>query len=843
MELMDKLRKEHRIPIKNHMQSLSQKEIEKIRFLLTGRRHKLPIKRPIKKAQAKATTTALVTGKTQGKTQGKLQGQKPIQKQGKLQSKSQVKKLADSSVASVPLTPNSVELEALPALRTGIIRRKKVSTKPLPAIEKSQQIGGQGVSANKPLSSQGGGGATPVPSKEGERHIRPGLVASTGADILKKINESLELVPDAKVENKKLKKIADKVQGVRQFRATDFRKREMIFQPKKKRTTITGGKSTVITQPKAHKRLLKMYGTISIDELSHLMGVKKHIVMNRIKKEGLLQDPTTMQALLYEDAVLIADLFNFEIKNLSQTKEDLLTTLAFGDLKAKSEVKAPVVTVMGHVDHGKTTLLDTIRKSRVVHKEAGGITQHIGAVSVPVKNSFVTFIDTPGHAAFTNMRARGVKLTDIVVVVVAADDGVQPQTIEAVRHAQNAKVPIIVAMNKVDLEGIDLDKVKKQFMELNLTPEEWGGDTIFCSVSAKTGKGVQGLLEHIHLLADVHELKANPKRSAIGIVIESCVRKGRGQVISVLVQDGTLKTGQTLLIGDQVERVKRMTDDQGQVISTAPPGKPVEISGFHHPAGIGDNFYVVKSEKDAKRWLQQKKLLSKEEAPLPSSEELLFQTHVDKTKTLPIILKTDVAGSTEAITYSLNQINTEEVKSKIIHAHLGAVNENDVLLAEAGKAVILCFNVGVDSKARQLITQKGIVLKSYDVIYKLLSEVEALMAALLDPEVKEVFGGKAEVKQVFRLSQSQVVAGCRVMKGQIQKDHFIRVLRDNELLCETKINSLKHFKQAVKSVAEGGECGIGVMQFNQFQPGDVLEGFEKTYIKRTKLNSIKQPSN
>ena len=384
-------------------------------------------------------------------------------------------------------------------------------------------------------------------------------------------------------------------------------------------------------------------------------------------------------------------------------KDDIIRSLSFGDLSAEKQNKAPVVTVMGHVNHGKTTLLDYIRKSRVAVQEAGGITQHIGAYSVPVGKSFVTFIDTPGHSAFTAMRARGAKVTDIVVIVVSADDGVQPQTVEAVNHAKSAKAPVIVAVNKVDLPASDVEKTKKQMMEHDLVPEEWGGDTVFCSVSALKGEGVGELLEHIQLVAEMHELKANPHRSALGVVIESRLEKGRGLVMTLLVQDGTLESGQVLIADNQVGRVRQMTDDMGRRVSSAVPGQAVEVSGFNHFVQVGETFYVVKNEKSARKLLLERKKEKEERKEKLSVEELLFKAHTNTVKTLNIILKTDVAGSQEALTWSIEKLNTDKVQAKIIHAGPGRLSESDVLLAVTAGAKILCFNVGVDTKAQQII--------------------------------------------------------------------------------------------------------------------------------------------
>ena len=804
VDLVDKLRREWNIPVKNHMQKLNAADMEKIRSFLAKEQQKtvksvIKKKSPVKKAVVKKPAVS-------------------------------VRRVSEDSAA----TPTQPDLESVPVLRTGIIRRKKIAVKSItsaPATEKKKDSRSVVKKAAANLSMA-----------EAIRPIRSGLVPGESVDILKKINESIGLSEsEVEIEKKKVKKASADRQGQgRQFRATDFRKREMIFQPKKKRLFAgASGKSTIITKPKTHKRVLKIYNTISIEDLSHKMGVKKQNLLNRARKEGLWKENESLiQDVPYETAALIASLFDFEVKNLSKKEEDIMTVLAFGNLTAEKKTKPPVVTVMGHVDHGKTTLLDFIRKSRVAGAEAGGITQHIGAYSVPVSNSFVTFIDTPGHSAFTALRARGSQITDIVVIVVAADDGVQPQTIEAINHAKSAKAPIIVAVNKIDLAAADVERVKKQMTKQELTPEEWGGETIFCPLSARTGKGVKELLEHIHLLAEVHELKANPLRSGVGVVMESRLQKGRGQIMTLLVQDGTLKKGQVILAGRQVGRVRQMTDDKGQIISAAEPGRAVEVSGFNGMVLAGDKFYVVKSEKEARKWLAESSHQSQStENPLSdvSAEDLLLKAHVQQIKTLNVVLKTDVTGSIEAIKYSLGTMNTDEVKSQVIHSSQGVANENDVLLAHAGAAVILCFNVGLDPKARRLAVEKNVMVKSHKVIYELLEDVESMMAELLDPEIKETFSGRAEVRQVFHISNIGTVAGCYVSKGKISNDHFIRVIREEKILHEEKISSLKHLKQSIKTVSEGQECGIGLSKYKDFKPGDTLESFIKTEIKRKKL--------
>ena len=796
VDLLDQLRTRHNMPFKNHMQSLSDEDVEKIRAVFD---QKSKITSTIKKKSAV------------------IRKRKPsIPKTSAVSSK------------------ESDQQKVTPILRTGVIRRKIKTVEETAAVVDHTKETVQSASIKEEdkkedqQSVSTGGNLT-------NRHIRPGLVAGENQDVLKKISETVESPEE---EKKKIKKVLDKENQLQQFRATDFRKREVIFQPKKKRLSAgMSGKKTQITTPKSHKRLIKMYdNNISIEDLSHQMGIKKKVFIQKIKNEGLLSDSNIPSEFDYDTTVVISSSFGFEVKNMIKNKDEIIESLFYGNLSAEKKHKPPVVTVMGHVDHGKTTLLDYIRKSRVAHKEEGGITQHIGAYSVPVGDSFVTFIDTPGHSAFTAMRARGAKVTDIVVIVVAADDGAQPQTIEAINHAKNAKVPIIVAVNKVDLPTANVDQTKKQLMEQELVPEEWGGDTIFCSISALKGEGVKELLEHIQLVAEVHELKANPDRSAMGVVIESRLEKGRGWVMTLLVQDGTLTAGQILIADNQVGRARQITNDIGRFISSAGPGMPVEISGFDQPIKVGESFYAVKSEKEARRLLaKQKDEIDVDDTKELSMEELLLKAHKSKVKVLNIILKTDVVGSMEAIKYSIEQLNTEEVEAKIIHSSLGSVNENDVLLASTSSVVLLCFNVTVDVKAQKLIQEKSLSVKSYKVIYGLLKDVETMMAGLLDPEIQETFGGQVEVQQIFPISKVGVIAGCKVLKGKIASHHLIRLKREGNVIYQGKIGSLRRFKQSAKEVSEGQECGIGIHQHKDLQLGDIIESFVQTEIKKESL--------
>ena len=790
VQLLEKLRKEHNMAVKNHMQNLSKEEVKKIKSFFS----------PQKTESTK----------------------KPA-----VQKRKRVIKKSASSAKTVPTA-----LEKKPVMKKGVIRRRGESTKAKPKSVTKKK----GSKENK-ASLQNQTNTSSASHQIEQSNLTSGESATSP---LKNINEFIDIT---EAEKKKAKKVSlEKENQNQSFRATDFRKREVIFQPKKKRpVSMLSSKKTQITTPKSHKRLIKMYDKlISIEDIAHQMGMKKQVVVQKIKKENLLPDVSFSSTFDYETAEVIASFFGFEVRNMLKGKEELIKSLCFGNLKAKKQNKAPVVTVMGHVNHGKTSLLDYIRKSRVASQEAGGITQHIGAYSVSVGPSFVTFIDTPGHEAFSAMRARGAKVTDIVVIVVAVDDGVQPQTVEAISHAKQAKAPIIVALNKVDIASSKIEQTKKQLMEHDLTPEEWGGNTVFCPISALKGDGIKDLLEHIQLLAEVNELKANSDRSAMGFIIESRMEKGRGCVMTLLIQDGTLQAGQTIIADNQVGRVRQMTNDINQVVSSAKPGRAVEISGFNQITRVGEPFYAVKNEKLARRFIAEQEDMAKKESEkkpsLPSVEELLLKTHENKTKTLNLVIKADVVGSLEAIKYSIENLKTKEVSAQIIHAGLGTVNESDIILATTAKACVLAFNSGVAPKAQKLVQEKSVSIKSYTIIYDLLKEVESLMAGLLDPDIQESFGGRAEIQELFPVSNVGLIAGCKVQKGKIGSHHLARLIRDNNLVYQGKISSLKRFKQSVKEVLEGQECGVGFSSYKDLKVGDIIESFTQKEIKRTTLS-------
>ncbi|MBU3189258.1 translation initiation factor IF-2 [Clostridium bowmanii] len=497
--------------------------------------------------------------------------------------------------------------------------------------------------------------------------------------------------------------------------------------------------------------------------------------------------------------------------------------------------KPAVVTVMGHVDHGKTSLLDCIRKSKVTETEAGGITQHIGAYTVNINGEKITFLDTPGHEAFTAMRARGAQITDIVILVVAADDGIMPQTTEAINHCKAAKVPMIVAINKMDRPGANVDKVKQELTEYGLVAEDWGGDTICVPVSAHTKEGIDTLLEMVLITAEMLELKANPSRSAKGTVIEAKLDKGRGPLATLLIQNGTLNTGDSIIVGSTYGRIRAMFDDKGNKIKTAGPSIPVEILGLSEVPEAGDRFNVVKDEKTARNMAETRKSKSREEhfkaSNRVSMENLYSQIQEGSVKELGVIVKADVQGSVEAVRQSLEKLSTDNVKVRVIHSGVGAITETDVTLAAASNAIIIGFNVRPDNNAAVTSEKEKVEIKTYRVIYDALDDIKAAMLGMLDPVYKEVVLGRVEIRQIYKVSNVGTIAGSYVLTGKITRNSSVRVLRNGIVITESTLASLKRFKDDAKEVAAGYECGLSVEKFNDIKEGDILEAFIMEEVK------------
>ena len=645
---------------------------------------------------------------------------------------------------------------------------------------------------------------------------------------LDKYDEKLDkFVPEAanlNVGKQKIKKKNTRDQG-QQDRRNGGRGRNDQRKPR--------GQQQPAFKPKPVQLSITVPDEITVGELAARMKISAGEVIKKLMGMGLMV--TVNQVIDYDSAYLVADEFKIKVsKEVVLSIEDRLIDDS-ADKEEDLKPRAPVVVVMGHVDHGKTSLLDAIRNTHVTAGEAGGITQHIGAYRVTVQGKEITFLDTPGHEAFTAMRARGANLTDVAVLVVAADDGIMPQTVEAINHAKAAGVTIIVAINKIDKPGADPDRVKQELTQYELVPEEWGGDTICVPVSAVKGTGINELLEMIILSADMMELKANPSRAAKGVVIEAKLDKGRGAVATVLVQNGTLKNGDIVIAGTATGRVRMMTNDKGERVNEAGPSFPVEIMGLSEAPNAGDVFNAVADERMARELVEQRKHQEKEEAFKKEAKvnlDDLFSQIGSGIKTFNIIVKADVQGSAEAVKQSLVKLSNDEVKVAVIHAGVGGITESDVMLAAASNALIIGFNIRPDKKALDAAARDGVEIRTYRIIYECIEEIEAAMKGMLAPKFREDIIGHAEVRQTIRVPNVGTIAGSYVTDGRITRHALIRVLRDNVVIFEDKIASLKRFKDDVREVAQSFECGIGLEKFNDIKVGDVLEAYVMEEIEQ-----------
>jgi len=888
LALMDKLR-EWKLPVKSHMATLDEKLISEIRTRLqTEQEAKAPAKgkkttvkkaapkakeakseeAPEKKkpaAKAKAPAKKVVAKKAAAPTAApakkavaKKAGPGVIRRKAGYEKEEEAKLEAAAAEeaalaaaqeqATAEMSAEAVEATAptgaedtsarpvhIPKQRGNIIGRmdlKRVTPQtsgPRGGGDRDQGGDRQGpAGSNFPMGGAGQQNVPGRPPRSNQRAIRTGFVAQTAT-------EGDEQDEIAAALEKKKKAAGGRETEEKVFTATEFRKREVIFQPKKKKSNLGRDvKRTQVTTPKASKRIVKMYETIKVGDLALQMGLKATEIIKKLMANGVMA--TVNMDLDFDTVSLIVPEFGWEAQNVHKTVEELLDVNAFGDLKAELVPRPPVVTVMGHVDHGKTTLLDSIRKADVASGEAGGITQHIGAYSVELESGQkVTFLDTPGHEAFTSMRARGANATDIAIIVVAADDGLMPQTAEAINHAKAAGVPIIIAVNKMDRPGANPDRIKQQLTEFEIVPEEWGGSNIFCEVSALKKTGIKELLEQILVQAEVLELKANPKRSGTGLVIESRMEKGRGAVATILVQDGTVEVGQDIVVGETSGRVRSMMDDTGKTVKSIGPGFPVEISGIPEVPKAGDRFDIMSDEEKASQVANQRKATAAkalENQPKLTLDQIFAKVKAGDVKELAVILKADVAGSMEAIRGMIEKMGNEEVKVKIIHAAIGGISESDVLLASTAKGLVIGFNVRPDGAAQRLAKEKNIEVKTYSIIYEMQDELKKALSGLLTPEFVEKSLGRAEVRNTFTLPKAGTIAGCAVVDGKIARSSQLRLVRDGKIIYEGKVSSLKRFKDDAKEVAAGFECGIGIENFNDIKVGDVIESFTKEQIVR-----------
>lgn len=576
--------------------------------------------------------------------------------------------------------------------------------------------------------------------------------------------------------------------------------------------------------------------TITVKELAEKLNKPNAEVIKTLMFEGVMAGVN--QEINFEIASKVAE--KFEVEAYKKEEEEILEEFEEEEIDTDAlEKRPPIITVMGHVDHGKTSILDAIRKAKVASGEAGGITQHIGAYTVDFNNQKLTFLDTPGHEAFTAMRARGAQVTDVVILVVAADDGIMPQTAEAISHCKAAKVPMIVAINKIDREGANVDRVKQELTEYGLVVEDWGGDIIAVPVSAKTGEGMDTLLEMVVLTSEMQELVANPQRKAKGTVIEAKLDKGRGAVASLLVQDGTLNSGDSILVGNTYGRIRAMFDDEGKKIKSAGPSIPVEVLGLSEVPAAGDRFIVVKDEKTARQMAESRVSKQRQEnfnsSNRVSLEDLYSQIKEGKVKELSAIVKADVQGSVEAIKTSLEKLSTEDVKVRVIHGGVGAITETDVTLAAASNALIIGFNVRPTINAVAIADKEEVSIKTYSIIYEAIEDVKSAMIGMLDPIYKEVILGNVEIRQTYKISAIGTIAGCYVLDGKITRNSDIRIIRDGIVIKEGKLASLKRFKDDAKEVKAGYECGLSIENYNDIKEGDIIEAYTMEAIVRKEL--------
>ena len=705
--------------------------------------------------------------------------------------------------------------------------------KPQQAQAQPQQGGGkQHPAQGGPRPARGAG--TPRAAPRAQHTRQPGPRQTKVVDTRKATNVNLDKYDE------KLQDLADRSdrsggrrggaqqQGKEKIRGGGNKKRgQMTFSNKRKQEEAEKLRRLQLEIAKKTPLTVKIPDEISVGELASRMKKTGAEVVKCLMKNGVMA--SLSQLIDFDTAAIIAEEMGCKVeKEVVVTIEEKLIDTA--EDKAEDLVpRAPVVVVMGHVDHGKTSLLDYIRNAHVASGEAGGITQHIGAYQVQINGKPITFLDTPGHEAFTSMRARGAMVTDIAILVVAAEDGIMPQTVESINHAKAAEIPIIVAINKMDKPEANPERIKQQLTEYGLVAEEWGGDTIICPISAKTGMGIDNLLEMVTLTAEVAELKANPNRAAQGTVIEARLDKGRGPVATLLVQNGTLHQGDIIIAGTAVGRVRAMVDDKGGRLTDAGPSVPVEITGLSEVPGAGNTFNAVADERLARELVEQRKEEAKAKANAPiqkvSLEDLFSQIQAGEVKDLNIIVKADVQGSAEAVKSSLEKLSNDEVRVRVIHSGVGAISESDVMLAATSKAIIVGFNVRPDAAARDSAARSNVDMRMYRVIYDAINEVEAAIKGMLAPKFKEVDLGRAEVRNVFRITGVGMVAGCYVTEGKVQRGAQMRLLRDNIVIYDGAIASLQRFKDSVREVAQGYECGITFEKFQDIKVGDVIEAF------------------
>jgi translation initiation factor IF-2 len=738
------------------------------------------------------------------------------------------KKQAHAKDKKKPVSPVKKEKASRPAA-PGKAVKVKAAVKP----EKKEKPINK-IKAEKPVTEK---------TEEVKKPVAPQPDELPQGEIIPEVEEDETIIPDRfkkEVETGKLSKIKSKPGMQRAFdsiRRVEISKKGYDFKPRfKKHEKKPQARKTEAdiasppTQPR--KRVLKFHEGTTVKELAELIGQKLNDVIKKFMELGYM--PTINQPVDADAAQIVAESFGMKLEPLVVEDEEAMLEEQEVDESALSH-RPPIVTIMGHVDHGKTTLLDAIRTTRVTETEAGGITQHIGAYKVNLKDKSVTFLDTPGHEAFTIMRARGAKVTDIVVLVVAADDSVMPQTIEAIDHAKAANVPIVVAINKIDKEDANVSKVQNELAQRDVVPEDWGGKNIFVEVSAKEGTGIERLLEMILLQAEVMELKANYSRTARGTIVEAKLDKGRGPVGTVLINTGELKVGDPFLVGTIAGKVRGLIDDTGKKIEKAGPSTPVEVIGFHNVPQAGDIFTVMEDERKARQIaahrLHEQKIVAIARKKKITLDDLYERVKGGEIRDLNMIIKADVQGSVEAIRDALSNLTHPQVKVNIIHAGAGGINESDVMLAAASNAIIIGFNIRPDANASGIIEKEGVDVRLYNVIYEAIEDVKKALEGLLEPTITERVLGRAEVRELFHISRIGTIAGCYVLEGKISRASAgVRVLRDSVVIYDSKISSLKRFKEDTKEAQSGFECGIMVENFNDLKVGDILENYVKEEV-------------
>lgn len=703
-----------------------------------------------------------------------------------------------------------------------------------PSAGRPQERGPQRPATQRPATSRPG--ERPAPSRDAAPPAAAPVPVVDDRKGKKRVEVAIAAAPPAGDRGKPgaSKKGVDRKKEV--VRKADLaEKRERVFEPgpksgkgkkKHQKERVTEGRKTEITTPKAIKRLIRISESISVGELAKRMGIKATDLIRVLMKQGMMV--TINHPLDVDTATIMANEFGYEIENVAIDLEEIIETVP--DAPESLEKRPPVVTIMGHVDHGKTSLLDAIREANVIAGEAGGITQHIGAYDVELNGRKITFLDTPGHEAFTAMRARGAKVTDIVILVVAADDGVMPQTREAINHSKAAGVPIIVAINKIDKPDSKPDRVKQELTEFGLQSSDWGGDTTIVEVSAKKRLNLEELLEMVLLQADLMDLKANPSKLAKGTIVEAKLDKGRGPVATVLVQEGTLKIGDYFVVGVHSGRVRAMQNDRAEKVLEAGPSIPVEVIGLPGVPDAGDVFVAMKDEKQAKeiatlRQIKQREVELAKHSKL-SLDDLYKKIQSGEVKDLNVIVKGDVQGSVEAIGETLRKLSTDAVRLNVIHSGVGAITETDVNLATASNAIIIGFSVRPEVKAHAMAEKEGVDIRLYNVIYDAVEDVKKAMEGLLEPTLREKYLGRAEVREVFSVPKVGNVAGSYVQDGKFVRNAQVRLLRDNVVVYTGKMSSLRRFKDDVKDVSNGYECGIGLENYNDIKIGDIIEAFE-----------------